>query len=241
MKDAAIIGLAVVAAWTAPARAADAPAPEPSVNVETPAGAATLPQGPPPLLGPPPAATQPPPSEASLATSQILLGSLTTLGVGGGSAILFGALGAIPLDFIGLAAAPAIGARVVCSLGRNSPYYDGGCGASVLGGYLGAIVIGAGLGLVFYTETGPGYDGEDNKPIMFAIGAALGTFIGTGIGATIGWHLGKHRRGTGTTAALTAPPLAPPAALADWPELRARTPAHAPGTVIGVPLLALRF
>ncbi len=191
-----------------------------------------------------PAPTPAPPGEGGLAVAQILLGTLATLGVGATSALLFGALGSAPLLYLGLAASPAIGSEAVCAVGRWSRWYDGGCAPAVTGGYLGAIVFGAGLGLYFVSIHAAGYgdDGESNDPIAFALGGILGGVVGTAIGATIGWHLGKHLRdGADVTVSVSAPPLPAPAAFAEWPELRARSIAAPTGLAVNLPLLAVRF
>jgi hypothetical protein len=198
------------------------------------------------LRAPVPALAEPPPIEAGLAAGQVFLGALTALAVGAGNALVFAALGAPKLNFISVGVAPAAGAILICAMGRHSRFYGGDCGSSMVGGYLGAVVAGVGLGFVYYKETttSGNSDADAWRPLgQFIFGAAVGVVVGTGIGATIGWHLGKHRRqgDAGVAVALSAPPLPPPAALADWPELRARTPAPAGGTVVGIPLLALRF
>jgi hypothetical protein len=264
--------IAALAAWSPPARADDRPPEEPSVRVPAPDGttpaepppaeippaeippaktppATTVPAPPlqvsPPLLAPATAAGAPPPTEAGLATGQVLLGTLAALGFGAGSALLFRDLGGQDLILLSVALTPAAGASLICAMGQFSRSYDGGCSASVAGAYLGATVVGATLGYLYYEETpltGNG-DADSFHWLTFVVGAAVGIVVGTGIGATIGWHLGKHRRqgDAGVAVGPSAPPLRPPAALADWPELRARTPTAAGGAVVGIPLLALRF
>ena len=145
--------------------------------------------------------------------------------------------------YLGLAAAPAIGGEAVCAVGRWSRSYDGSCAPAVIGGYLGAIVLGAGLGLYFVSTRVLEFedDGGTNDEINFVAGAFVGGIVGTAIGATIGWHLGKHLRDAGVTVSLSTPPLPPPAAMAEWPELRARAIAAPTGLAVNLPLLAVRF
>jgi hypothetical protein len=198
-----------------------------------------------PLLAPVPASTASPPAEGGLAAGQFLVGTLATLAFGFGTAAAFVAARDPTLILFSAVLTPAVGAGVICAIGRQSRFYTGDCATSMAGGYLGAVVVGAGLGLVLYYGTpltGNG-DADSFHWLYFVEGAALGIVLGTGIGATAFWHLGKHRRqgDTGVAVGLSAPPLPPPAALADWPELRARTPAPAGGVVVGIPLLALRF
>jgi hypothetical protein len=240
--------LPVVATLFAEAPASVPPA-DPVVDVPSVAAPpAAYPAPPPagaPLSAPVPASTVSPAIEGGLAAGQVLLGSLTAFGfVYGGARWLFTDG---ELFLVSVALAPAAGAGLICAMGHLSPSYDGGCGSSMIGGYLGALVAGAGLGILFYDRS-PEYDSYgdsfNSKRLAFIGGAALGIIVGTGIGATIGWHLGKHRRrqrDAGVAVGLSAPPLPPPAALADWPELRARTPAPAGGAVVGIPILALRF
>jgi hypothetical protein len=195
-----------------------------------------------PLAVPAPIPT--PPSEGGLTAAQILLGTLATLGIGSTTVLVFAGLDYAPLLYLGLAITPAIGSAAVCGVGRWSRSYEGSCAPAVIGGYLGAIVVGTALGLFLVSINAFAFDDnqEFNDRANFAIGAFLGGTIGTAVGSTIGWHLGKHLRAdAGAAVSLFAPPVPPPAALADWPELRTRSIAAPTGLVVNLPLLAVRF
>jgi hypothetical protein len=194
--------------------------------------------GGPPLLGLPPGGS--PPSEIGLGTSQVLLGALTTLGAGLGLAFFAGEARSVPLAFIAVAASPGIGGAVVCNLGQSSPWYEGGCAPTIIGGYVGALILAvplAYLGAAAYAPSDP--DGGREPEVGAALGAALGLVIGAAVGATIGWHASKHRRSSPATAVPVDAP-APPADSVTSAEVRARSLAPA-GVAFSVPLLSLRF
>ena len=204
----------------------------PAVAQQAASGAA------PSLLGPRPGG--PPPSEIGLGASQVLLGALTTLGAGLTLAMVASQAHSVPLDYVAVAVGPGVGAGVVCGLGRSSTWYEGGCAPTILGGYLGALVLAIPMGYlggVTFAPNDP--DGGSNWEVGAILGAALGVVVGTAIGATIGWHTAKHRRG-GPAAAIPLKAPVPPADSTTYAELRIRSLAPA-GLAFSVPLLSLRF
>lgn len=192
-----------------------------------------------PLLGPP---TSAPPPEVRLTFLQVWLGTVGTTLAGIG--LLVGAAEAKskPLDYVSLAAMPAAGGWIVCGLGRTSPDYEGGCGPSVVGGYVGALTFGlsaAYFGATYFSHQGP--DGGRDSPDEGAVYAtALAFVVGAAVGATVAWHLFKRPRHDHAAVTLGAA-APPPAALAAWSELRARPVAARAPAAVGVPLLSLRF
>ncbi len=246
MKASAIALAALLLFAVRPAIAADEPLEEPSVTSLLPGEAASQPSRTlaVPAPTPTPAPNPAPAGEGGLMVAQILLGTLATVGTGATTTLLFGGLDVVPLVYLGLAVTPAIGSETVCAVGRWSRSYDGSCAPALVGGYLGAIIAGGGLGLYLASihALGSGPDGESNDPIAFLLGAVLGGTVGTAAGATIGWYFGKRLRDEArVTVSLSAPPLPPPAALAAWPELRARPLAAPTGLTVDLPLLAVRF
>jgi hypothetical protein len=236
--------------------APDTPPAQPSMIVSTPAPAeqplkpaVKLPTPVQPATSRRSFAPAPPNGEASpeggLAVGQVALGSLATLAAGylfflvansgnGASNLSY----AVPIGI----ATPAVGALVVCGLGKTSDRYEGDCGSSILGGYLGALAFAIPLGLVgSVVLVQPAQDGDGPSGAIGAVlGAALGVIVGTAVGATMAWHRSKHRREQPDALAF-GPPAPPPAALASWSDLRARPTAARATAPLGVQLLSLRF
>ena len=191
-----------------------------------------------PSYGPGPGVAPP---ETGLAVSQVFIGSFATFGAGVLLALVGAGANSAPVALVGVGAAPAVGSLVVCGMGRTSKHYQGGCGPTIVGGYLGAILLAIPMGYVGAATLAPSIsDGGTDRAVGAVLGAALGVVVGTGIGATLAWHVSKHARERPAPLALGAP-LAPPAALAAWSELGARPAAARAPVAVGVPLLSLRF
>jgi hypothetical protein len=141
-----------------------------------------------------------------------------------------------------LFAGPAAVASMVCKLGQTSKHYVGGCGPTVGGAYLGALV-GVPFALLAIGDSDSGESGiwgTDYGAPAF-IGFLIGYGLGTAAGATIAWHASKQERSVWSR--LGPPPPAPSAAGdGAWPDLRRRAPAGARGpAALTVPLLAFTF
>lgn len=195
---------------------------------------------PPPLLAP--QSNEPPAPEIRLGGLQVWLGLVGTTVVGIGLVLGSAEANSRPLGYASVAALPGAGSFMICGLGRTSPDYEGGCGATVLGGYLGAVLLAlpmAYLGAAEFSPKAVDKDGSDTS-VGAGYGAVLGFVVGTVVGATVAWHLSKRPRVRAPELTLGAPPP-PPAALAAWSELRARPIAARAPAAIGLPLLSLRF
>jgi hypothetical protein len=179
--------------------------------------------------------------EIGLGIGQVFVGAFATFGAGFLVALLASGANSEPVALLGIGATPAVGGLVVCGMGRTSKNYEGSCAPPILGGYLGALVLGISMAYVGAAEFAPSIsDGGTDSAVGAALGAALGVIVGTAVGATIAWHVSKHPRAPDVTLAL-GPPLTPPAALASWSDLQARPTAARAPTAVGVPLLSLRF
>lgn len=194
------------------------------------------------------ARTAPPPqggtsSEVSIGVAQFLLGTLGTLATEVVVAFAAGEADSVPLAFVGIGVTPAVGGRIVCGLGQSSQEYKGGCAPPILGGYLGALLLGIPMWYVGAAAFSPAIsDGGYDRGVGAVLGAALGVVVGTAVGATIGWQASKERRDALLDDLTLAPPPPPPARAAAWSELQPRSvTARAPVAVGVVPLLSLRF
>jgi hypothetical protein len=194
---------------------------------------------PPPLLAPAPSSKPAP--EIGLGATQLVGGALTTLGAGLVLIALASRARSAPLGYVGAAVAPGAGSWVVCAAGQSSPTYEGSCGPTFLGGYLGAIALGIPMLYVGSAALAPNSsDGGSYHDVGALFGAALGVVIGTAIGATIGWHTSKRRRAGPAPQGFTTPPPAR-ADLDPYLDLRPRPNARQTSAGMTVPLLSLRF
>jgi hypothetical protein len=168
-----------------------------------------------------------PPVEASIATQQIVLGTLTGILAGGGAVAIGAGGGAWGAPFVATAVLPGYS---VCVLGQSSAWYDGPCAAPVVGAFVGALGVGVPAGAWAY--------GHVNDQQMWPlVVAAVAASFGSAVGATVAWHAIKHRRAPGgSQRAASDPP--PPAS--SWPEMPriSLTPA---GRTVSLPLLGFAF
>jgi hypothetical protein len=183
--------------------------------------------------------------EVPIGTLQLTLGFLGTLVAFTPTIAVLGngTMSTIPAAFVTLAPVPLVTGTIVCGLGRLSHQYGGGCGAPILGAYLGSL-SGAPLAYLLCKsrQNQPGSGDEALGCIggVF-IGIVLGESIGGTIGSVIGWQLAKKPRAGGERLPGPPPPPAPSHA-EDWPELRLRPASSTPpGTSVSVPLLAFAF
>ena len=179
------------------------------------------------------------PPEIGLGAGQVLIGAATATAALG--VTVFAQDTPFELLAFGfLVAGPAAAASMVCKLGQTSKHYVGGCGPTVGGAYLGALV-----GLPFALLAMEGNDsgeggiwGTDYGAPAF-IAFLVGYGLGSATGATIAWHVSKQERSVWSR--LGPPPLAPSSDGA-WPELRRRLPPGGRGpAALTVPLLAFTF
>jgi hypothetical protein len=133
--------------------------------------------------------------EVMIGSGQLLSGaalSLATLLTSFGAATAAGPAGVA----VGLVA-PAVVGATVCWLGGKSPGYDGGCGAPVLGAYLGAVTfLPVGLLAARLSDNGE----LDMSEIVSGVGAAaLAWVFVQPLVSTVFWHVWKQPRVTSTT------------------------------------------
>ena len=109
------------------------------------------------------------------------------------------------------------GSRIVFALGQSSQEYKGGCAPTILGGYLGALLLGIPMAYIGAATLSPSIsDGGYDRGVGAVLGAALGIVVGTAVGATIGWQASKERRDALLDDLTLAPPPPPPAGAATW-------------------------
>jgi hypothetical protein len=178
----------------------------------------------------------------SIGVAQVLLGTLGTLATEVVVAFAAGAADSAPLLYVGIGVTPAVGGRIVCALGQSSQEYEGGCAPTILGGYLGALLLGIPMWYVGAAAFSPASsDGGYNQGVGAVLGAALGVVVGTAVGATIGWQASKERRDALLDDLTLGPPPSPPARAAAWSELQPRSVTARAPVAVAVPLLSLRF
>jgi hypothetical protein len=216
----------------------EAPAEAPHVETGSPGpAAAAADHEAPPTVRPTwrQASPAPAPSpEIGLAGLQVVVGSLAMLITL--FPIAFAADAHEALGVFALSLGPAVGGFVVCGLGGTSATYDGGCGTSVVGAYVGALTA---IPLVFI---GCELDDPEWDTGGCVAGAALGFiagyFVGTALGATLGWHIGKRPRARG----IAFGPRDAGRLSAEWAELKPRPLAATGGERrIAIPLIQFSF
>ncbi len=195
------------------------------------------------------ARTAPPPqggrgasSEVSIGVAQVLLGTLGTLATEVVVALAAVAADSAPVAYVGIGVTPAAGGRIICGLGQSSQEYEGGCAPTIVGGYLGALLLGIPMWYVGAAAFSPATsDGGNDRGVGAVLGAALGVVVGTAVGATIGWQASKERRDALLDDLTLGPPPPPPARAAAWSELQPRSVTARAPVAVAVPLLSLRF
>jgi hypothetical protein len=182
--------------------------------------------------------------EVPIGTLQVTLGFAGTLVAFAPTIAVLGngTMSTIPAAFVTLLPVPLVTGYIVCGLGRTSHQYGGGCGAPILGAYLGSL---SGVPLAYLlcksrqNQSGSGDEALGCIGGVF-FGIVFGESIGGTIGSVIGWQLAKQPRAAGER--LTVPPAPAPARADDWPELRLRPALSAPPrTSVSIPLLAFAF
>jgi hypothetical protein len=183
-----------------------------------------------------------PSPEIGIGVLQVVVGALATAATGIGAVVVADRANVAPVAVIGIIGAPGVGGWIVCGIGRASDQYSGGCGPTIAGAYVGALVFaipGGYVGAAAFAPAGSG-EGSNDRAVGALFGVAIGVVVGAAVGATICWHGTKLPRRLSLPVSF-GPPPPPPAMLADWSDLRPRlTPARTPITV-GAPLLSLQF
>ena len=174
-----------------------------------------------------PSAPEPPP-EPGIVVGQLAAGVATPVAL-----IFLGAVGGPgPLVVLLLSTPLAVGG-VVCGIGRASDYYTGGCGASILGAFLGALTVipAAVIADRLHWNDGGGEVFADSRQLLLM---ATAWFIVQPVAATFAWHLGKSPlSGMALQPALAARPTL-------FPAERSNVSGRARGEVT-VPLLSIAF
>jgi hypothetical protein len=180
-------------------------------------------------------------SEIGIGVGQVVVGTLTTALTGIGAVALAVKADVAPIALIGVIAAPGAGGWIVCEIGRASDQYGGGCGPTIAGAYVGALLFAIPGGYLGAATVAPSSsDGSNDRAIGALFGVMLGVVVGAGVGATIAWHGTKIPRRFSLPVSF-GPPPPPPAMLADWSDLRPRLTAARAPLAVGVPVLSLRF
>ena len=188
-------------------------------------------------------AHQPIGDSVSLVMLEGITGSLVAAGIGAvgfGGLVAGGWVDSLPLTIAGAAVllvGPAIAGRVVCGVGRGSEHFEGDCGWSIGGAYLGMLVLlpaTVASGLVVHDDAG----GTVSAVVLLG-----GYALSTAAGATIGWNRTKRplRPDLELQPITRAGP--PPAAMAAWTEPLVRPSARSNigAPQLAVPLLAFAF
>ena len=182
-----------------------------------------------PSVDPPP--TSAAPTEVGRAVGQLFAGG----------AVAFLSMYAIvlagPANVAVAAVAPVAVGSMVCWIGSNSTYYDGGCLAPILGAYVGAFTV-IPAALLGASLVDP--DRQDQAGFWAGLaGAVLAWVIVQPLASTISWRIWKKPRAASAPRVTLVPPLSSPRRSSLIAPEQARRQ-RAPGERT-VPLFALSF
>lgn len=172
-----------------------------------------------------------------------ITGALVAAGIGtvGFVGVVAGGWGdSLPLTLAGsavLVAGPAIAGRLVCASGRESEDFEGDCGWSIGGAYLGMLVF---LPPTVILRMAADHGASSTFATVVLIG---GYALGTATGATFGWNRSKRPRSPDLALQPITRAGPPPTAMAAWTEPLVRPSARydIAATQLAVPLLAFAF